>query len=114
MAGEGQAQKRAAAEAYAFGEDSRWVDYWNNVLIPPQMSARPEVRRHFQLKFYQRFVVRTIPDSASLHLSRKFLMCRFVSNSESSLLIEVYFLFFCFEIGVLVPVLNFSEDRGLK
>lgn len=61
MAGEGQAQKRAAAEAYAFDEDSRWTDYWNNVLIPPSMTARPDVRRHFQLKFYQRFIVRAIP-----------------------------------------------------
>jgi RNA polymerase primary sigma factor len=56
MAVEDQAQKRATAEAYNFDEDSRWSDYWNNVLIPPQMSSRPEVRRHFQLKFYQRFI----------------------------------------------------------
>lgn len=67
MAGEGgQAQKRAAAEAYAFDEDARWSDYWNNVLIPPQMSSRPEVRRHFQLKFYQRFIVSVTCDQLRL------------------------------------------------
>jgi hypothetical protein len=70
MEGDGQAQKRAAAEAYAFEEDSRWSDYWNNVLIPPHMSSRPEVRRHFQLKFYQRFVVCATSDRASLFFSR--------------------------------------------
>lgn len=57
MAVENQAQKRATAEAYNFDEDARWSDYWNNVLIPPQMTSRPEVKRHFQLKFYQRFIV---------------------------------------------------------
>ncbi|KAG0577337.1 hypothetical protein M758_5G142500 [Ceratodon purpureus] len=56
MAGEAQGGRRAAAEAYAYDDDSRWSDYWNNVLIPPHLSAKPEVRRHFQLKFYQRFV----------------------------------------------------------
>ncbi|XP_024381121.1 uncharacterized protein [Physcomitrium patens] len=56
MVGANQVEKRAAAEAYDFDSDSRWSNYWNNVLIPPQMSARPEVRRHYQLKFYQRYI----------------------------------------------------------
>lgn len=61
MVGANQVEKRAAAEAYDFDSDSRWSNYWNNVLIPPQMSARPEVRRHYQLKFYQRYIVRALP-----------------------------------------------------
>lgn len=54
---ETQAQKRAAAEGYKYESDSRWADYWSNVLIPQQMIDRPDVKRHFQLKFYQRYIV---------------------------------------------------------
>jgi len=53
---ETQAQKRAAAEGYKYESDSRWADYWSNVLIPQQMIDRPDVKRHFQLKFYQRYI----------------------------------------------------------
>jgi hypothetical protein len=57
---ETQAQKRAAAEGYKYESDSRWADYWSNVLIPQQMIDRPDVKRHFQLKFYQRCIVSSL------------------------------------------------------
>ena len=66
MALDAQAHKRTTAEAYAFQDDSRWSDYWNNILLPPHLSSRPEVRRHFQLNFYQRFFVRATSNCASL------------------------------------------------
>jgi len=57
MGGEkSQEERRAAAEAYEYDKDSRWADYWSNVLLPPQMSTRPDVQKHFQLKYYQRYI----------------------------------------------------------
>jgi hypothetical protein len=53
---EGQQEKKAAAEGYAYEKDPRWADYWSNVLIPQQHAGRPDVQRHFQLKFYQRYI----------------------------------------------------------
>lgn len=58
MGGEkSQEERRAAAEAYEYDKDSRWADYWSNVLLPQQMSTRPDVQKHFQLKYYQRYIV---------------------------------------------------------
>jgi len=66
---EGQQEKKAAAEAYAYEKDPRWADYWSNVLIPQQHTGRPDVQRHFQLKFYQRYIVHTfLPLCLSLSL----------------------------------------------
>lgn len=54
---ETQAQKRVAAEGYKYESDSCFADYWSNVLIPQQMIDHPVVKRHFQLKFYQHYIV---------------------------------------------------------
>ncbi|XP_051115487.1 uncharacterized protein LOC127240712 [Andrographis paniculata] len=51
-----QKLKRIAAAAYDYENDSRWADYWSNVLIPPSMSSRSDVVDHFKRKFYQRFI----------------------------------------------------------
>lgn len=51
-----QKTKRQAAEAYDYENDSRWADYWSNILIPPHMASRSDVIRHFKLKFYQRYI----------------------------------------------------------
>lgn len=61
MTVESQAEKRAAAQSYDYEKDGRWADYWSNVLIPQHMSARPDVQRHFQLKYYQRYIVFSSP-----------------------------------------------------
>lgn len=53
-----QKLKRLAADSYDYDNDSRWPDYWNNVLIPPHMASRDDVVSHFKRKFYQRYVVR--------------------------------------------------------
>ncbi|KAK7381125.1 hypothetical protein VNO78_33650 [Psophocarpus tetragonolobus] len=51
-----QKLKRIAADSYDYDHDSRWPDYWNNVLIPPHMASRSDVVSHFKRKFYQRYV----------------------------------------------------------
>ncbi|KAI3414542.1 uncharacterized protein J3R85_016180, partial [Psidium guajava] len=51
-----QKLKRIAAGAYDYENDPRWADYWSNILIPPQMSSRPDVIAHYKRKFYQRFI----------------------------------------------------------
>ncbi|RZB70920.1 hypothetical protein D0Y65_035738 [Glycine soja] len=51
-----QKLKRLAADSYDYDNDSRWPDYWNNVLIPPHMASRDDVVSHFKRKFYQRYV----------------------------------------------------------
>ncbi|WOG93184.1 hypothetical protein DCAR_0312465 [Daucus carota subsp. sativus] len=51
-----QESKSAAAASYDYENDPRWADYWGNVLIPPNMAARPDVVNHFKRKFYQRFI----------------------------------------------------------
>ncbi|KAG5399260.1 hypothetical protein IGI04_021074 [Brassica rapa subsp. trilocularis] len=51
-----QRLKKIAAAAYEYDNDSRWVDYWSNILIPPHMASRPEVVEHYKRKFYQRYV----------------------------------------------------------
>lgn len=51
-----QKLKRIAAAAYDYDNDSRWADYWSNVLIPPHMASRSDVVNHFKQKFYQRYI----------------------------------------------------------
>lgn len=51
-----QRQKRIAADSYDYDNDSRWPDYWSNVLIPPHMASRNDVVSHFKRKFFQRYV----------------------------------------------------------
>ncbi|XP_010558544.1 PREDICTED: uncharacterized protein LOC104827150 isoform X2 [Tarenaya hassleriana] len=51
-----QRLKRIAAAAYDYENDSRWADYWSNILIPPHMASRPEVVDHYKRKFYQRYI----------------------------------------------------------
>ncbi|PWA62811.1 hypothetical protein CTI12_AA360340 [Artemisia annua] len=51
-----QKVKRNAASAYDYEKDSRWADYWSNVLIPPHMASRSDVVDHFKRKFYQRYI----------------------------------------------------------
>ena len=55
-----QKLKRMAAAAYDYENDSRWPDYWSNILIPPHMASRSDVVDHFKRKFYQRYIVRTL------------------------------------------------------
>lgn len=52
-----QKLKRIAAAAYDYESDTRWADYWSNVLLPPYMSSRSDVVDHFKRKFYQRYIV---------------------------------------------------------
>ncbi|CAO2825482.1 unnamed protein product [Amaranthus hypochondriacus] len=54
--GEAQKIKRIAAAAYDYEKDSRWADYWSNILIPPNMASRSDVVDHFKRKFYQRYI----------------------------------------------------------
>ncbi|XP_057753224.1 uncharacterized protein LOC130972903 [Arachis stenosperma] len=56
MGDEAQRAKREAAASYDYDGDSRWADYWANVLIPPNMASRPDVINHFKHKFYQRYI----------------------------------------------------------
>ncbi|BBN18868.1 transmembrane protein 33 [Marchantia polymorpha subsp. ruderalis] len=56
MASDLQEQKKAQALAYDYEGDSKWIEYWANVLMPEDMAAKPEVRRHYQLKYYQRHI----------------------------------------------------------
>lgn len=51
--------KRLAAAAYDYENDSRWADYWSNILIPPHLASRSDVVDHFKRKFYQRYIVRS-------------------------------------------------------
>ncbi|KAJ4892730.1 hypothetical protein Rs2_19524 [Raphanus sativus] len=65
-----QRLKKIAAAAYEYDNDTRWVDYWSNILIPPHMATRPEVVEHYKRKFYQRYldpdlVVEPISSSSS-------------------------------------------------
>lgn len=48
--------KKAAALAYDYHGDPRWAEYWSNVLIPAHLTSKPDVERHFQFKFYQRYI----------------------------------------------------------
>ncbi|MED6185295.1 hypothetical protein PIB30_055656 [Stylosanthes scabra] len=56
MGDEAQRAKKEAASSYDYDGDSRWADYWANVLIPPNMASRPDVINHFKHKFYQRYI----------------------------------------------------------
>ncbi|XP_057445387.1 uncharacterized protein LOC130737590 [Lotus japonicus] len=51
-----QKLKKLAADSYDYDADSRWPDYWANVLIPPNMASRSDVVSHYKRKFYQRHV----------------------------------------------------------
>ncbi|KAL2335305.1 hypothetical protein Fmac_016518 [Flemingia macrophylla] len=51
-----QKLKRLAADSYDYDNDSRWPNYWNNVLIPPNLSSRTDVVSHYKHKFYQRYI----------------------------------------------------------
>lgn len=53
-----QKLKRIAAAAYDYDNDSRWADYWSNILIPPHLASRNDVVDHYNRKFYQRYIVR--------------------------------------------------------
>ncbi|XP_073007026.1 uncharacterized protein [Typha latifolia] len=77
MADENDPQKikRIAAAAYDYENDSRWSDYWSNVLIPPHMASRSDVVDHFKRKFYQRYidpdlVVEGMPSTSSSQSER--------------------------------------------
>nr|XP_010924217.1 uncharacterized protein LOC105047107 [Elaeis guineensis] len=48
--------KKIAAAAYDYESDSRWAEYWSNILIPSHMASRSDVVDHFKRKFYQRFI----------------------------------------------------------
>ncbi|KAI3885193.1 hypothetical protein MKW98_002585 [Papaver atlanticum] len=48
--------KKIAAAAYDYENDSRWADYWSNILIPPHMASRSDVVDHYKKKFYQRYM----------------------------------------------------------
>ncbi|KAL2610049.1 hypothetical protein R1flu_028622 [Riccia fluitans] len=56
MTTDGQEQKMAQALEYNYDGDSRWQDYWNNILMPENMASNPDVRRRYQLKYYQRYI----------------------------------------------------------
>ncbi|KAM7267960.1 hypothetical protein ACFE04_010126 [Oxalis oulophora] len=57
MAEDPQKIKKIAAAAYDYENDSRWSDYWSNILIPPHMSSRSQlVVDHYKRKFYQRYI----------------------------------------------------------
>ncbi|XP_047941214.1 uncharacterized protein LOC125188426 isoform X1 [Salvia hispanica] len=51
-----QKLKRIAAAAYDYDNDSRWADYWSNILIPPHLASRNDVVDHYNRKFYQRYI----------------------------------------------------------
>ncbi|KAL7190682.1 hypothetical protein ACSBR2_022873 [Camellia fascicularis] len=51
-----QRLKRIAAAAYDYDNDSRWPEYWSNILIPPHMASRSDVVDHYKRKFYQRYI----------------------------------------------------------
>ncbi|CAN7112906.1 unnamed protein product, partial [Brassica rapa subsp. narinosa] len=51
-----QRLKKIAAAAYDYDNDSRWTDYWSNILIPPHMASHAEVVEHYKRKFYQRYM----------------------------------------------------------
>ncbi|KAF5958780.1 hypothetical protein HYC85_006005 [Camellia sinensis] len=51
-----QRLKRIAAAAYDYDNDSRWPEYWSNILIPPHMASRSDVIDHYKRKFYQRYI----------------------------------------------------------
>lgn len=51
-----QLLKRTAALAYDYERDTRWADYWSNVLLPSHLSSKPDVERHFKFKFYKRHI----------------------------------------------------------
>ncbi|KAJ6684494.1 hypothetical protein OIU85_008120 [Salix viminalis] len=70
-----QKLKKIAAAAYDYENDSRWADYWSNILIPPHLSSRSDVIDHFKRKFYQRFidpelVVDAMPTNGSTQSTR--------------------------------------------
>lgn len=52
---EQQKIKKIAAAAYDYEGDSRWADYWSNILIPPQTS-RSDVIDRYKRKFYKRYI----------------------------------------------------------
>lgn len=56
-----QSLKKAAAAAYDYENDPRWADYWSNILIPPHMASRPDVVDHYKRKFFQRYIVGSLP-----------------------------------------------------
>ncbi|KAF6170462.1 hypothetical protein GIB67_036236 [Kingdonia uniflora] len=51
-----QRMKKIAAASYDYENDSRWADYWSNVLIPPHMASRSDVVDYFKRKFYKRYI----------------------------------------------------------
>nr|CAB3477734.1 unnamed protein product [Digitaria exilis] len=46
----------AAAAAYDYERDPRWVEYRVSSAVPPHLFTDPYVRAHLQHKFYRRFV----------------------------------------------------------
>ncbi|OVA07644.1 Uncharacterized protein family UPF0121 [Macleaya cordata] len=70
-----QRLKKVAAASYDYENDSRWADYWSNILIPPHMASRSDVVDHYKRKFYQRyidpdFVVEAMSSGSSSQSSR--------------------------------------------
>ncbi|PWA99419.1 transmembrane protein 33 [Artemisia annua] len=57
---ESQKLKKIGAASYDYENDSRWSDYWSNILIPPHMASRSDVVDHYKRKFYQRYILKSI------------------------------------------------------
>lgn len=58
-----------AFEKYDFASDDRWINYYNNLTIPPGRSDGAAIVRRYKQKFYQKFVdpsfeVQTLAESA--------------------------------------------------
>nr|GEW93848.1 probable isoprenylcysteine alpha-carbonyl methylesterase ICMEL2 [Tanacetum cinerariifolium] len=53
---EEELKKIGGASSYDYENDSRWSDYWSNILIPPHMSSRSDVIDHYKRKFYHRYI----------------------------------------------------------
>ncbi|GAA0168199.1 winged helix/forkhead transcription factor [Lithospermum erythrorhizon] len=56
MGSDPQKVKKIAAASYDYETDPKWTDYWSNVLIPPHLASHSNVKDHFKLKFYQRYI----------------------------------------------------------
>lgn len=93
--GDTQESRAAAAASYDYENDPRWPDYWGNILIPPNMAARPDVVLHFKRKFYQRFIVCSL-SSPSLQ-SVGYVIYNYIIIIELSL----GFVFLCNRISVI-------------
>lgn len=94
---ETQRLKRIAAAAYDYDNDSRWNDYWSNILIPPNLVSRSDVIDHFKRKFYQRYIVCSLSLSLSFNLiatTLSFLSTFFVDVFEMIEFIDTFPHFF--------------------